>query len=335
MDLPLNYIIEVIYSKCKRPHYNQRQNIYNFECCICNEGKSSGKKRRGFFLVNKNYICCQNCQCTWSPIEWLKIVTNSTYQEVLKEAQNYDDSLNEVLQRNNWKEEKKGNKYTLPFDCINLSDQNQINYYKENKIIKDVIEYINKRRLFSAVNKPQTYYISLTDKLHHNRLIIPFYNENNKIIFYQSRAIYEKDSDYARYLSKVDSNFSVFGINNISSTLDYIFLFEGPIDAMFVKNGLGIGGLSLSELQEKQLEKFRLYKRIWILDNQMDNKDVVRKYKELIDNGQRIFVMPDNFKEFKDLNELCVAYKLDQVSPKFFIDNSFTGIQAQLKLNLK
>jgi hypothetical protein len=70
-----------------------------------------------------------------------------------------------------------------------------------------------------------------------NRLhgFVDDYDENGKIIFYQTRAIYKKDETPAKYLSKVGGNKSIYGISNIDQNIDYLFMFEGPIDAMFVK----------------------------------------------------------------------------------------------------
>ena len=55
----------------------------------------------------------------------------------------------------------------------------------------------------------------------------------------------------------------------------YIFLFEGPIDACFIKNGVGIAGINLSkgrdltQEQEEQLSRYRFtHQFIWMLDSQ-------------------------------------------------------------------
>ncbi len=334
MELPLNYIIEKIYTHGVGPKYKKYSNTYNFGCPICREGNSLHRKRRGFFLVNDGYICCHNCQRTWSPAEWIKEAAGLTYSEILHEAEEYDDCIDEVIQRHGWKEEKRSNPYTLPYDCINLTDSIQVEYYKDNPYVVSALNYIHQRRLDVAINRPKAYYVSLNDKLHRNRLVIPFYDEKGQIVFYQSRALSSQDEKFARYLSKVDAPFSVFGIERIRVNYDYIFLFEGPIDSMFVINGIGMGGLSLNDTQEKQLEKYHFHKKIWVLDNQLDNADVAKKYRQLIEHGESVFVYPEKFKEFKDINDICTAYRLDQISPKFFIDNSFTGMQALLQLGI-
>ena len=44
-----------------------------------------------------------------------------------------------------------------------------------------------------AINRPNNFYISLNDKVHKNRIVIPFYDDNRKIIHYQTRTILEVD----------------------------------------------------------------------------------------------------------------------------------------------
>jgi hypothetical protein len=333
MELSFSYTLDQIFRYGYKPKFKKHSNVYNYSCPICKEGSSLGKKARGYFLVKENYFICHNCQKTWKPIDWIKEVSNKTYKEIIKESDNYTDSLHVILEQRP-QVERKRNLSTLPHNCINLSDPVQLTFYKNNIIVQDVLEYINKRRLFTAINRAKTFYVSLTDKHHKNRLIIPFYNELGKIVFYQSRAIYKKDEDFSKYLSKVSSEFTVFGIDKINPKIDYLFLFEGPIDSMFVKNGLGLGGLRITELQKQQLTKYRFHNKIWILDNQLDNKNVIKKYQELIDKQEKIFCIPEKFKQFKDLNEMCIEYKLDQVSPKFIINNSFTGMQAKIRLKI-
>ena len=93
-----------------------------------------------------------------------------------------------------------------------------------------------------------------------------------------------------------------------------------------------MAGISLSDKQEEELKSYIFHKKIWILDNQLDNSNVKEKLNELIERGETIFIWPDKFKDFKDLNEICQKYKLNQISPKFFIENSYSGVEALLKI---
>lgn len=330
MDFPLNYILDVIYRNCKRIKHTNH-NVYNFECPICREGKSSGKKRRGFYFISESYFHCQNCQRSWSVADWIMSVDCIDFSQLKKDASEYDNTFSEIINKQS-EPAAKSKQYSLPYDCINLNDPVQLQYYKDKKEVQLCLKYIKTRRLNTAINRPKTFYISLLDKIHKNRLCIPFYDITGKIVYYQTRALYEKDAEIAKYLSKKDADKTLYGISNISSTLEYIFIFEGPIDSMFCQNGVAACGLALTNKQEEQLDKYRLFKKIWVLDNQLDNSDVVTKYKELIDKGENVFFWPLEFKDYKDVNDVCVATEKDHIPPKFILNNTLNGMEAQLKL---
>ena len=330
MDIPLNYVLEKVYQNCKRVTH-KNHNVYNFECPVCREGKSSGRKKRGFFFVNENYFHCQNCQRSWGAIDWIMCVDHSTFKEVMTEAREHDNTFNEIIERQATPQARK-KQPSLPYDSINLSDPIQLKYHQDKKEIQMCLKYIINRRLNTAVNRPKTFYISLTDMIHKNRLCIPFFDLNGKIVYYQSRALYDKDAEIAKYLSKAGDEKSLYGINNINPSLEYIFIFEGPIDSMFCANGTAACGLCLTDKQKDQLDKYRMFGKIWVLDNQLDNPEVHDKYKELIDNGESVFFWPKEFADYKDVNDVCVATGLDAIPTKFLVSHALKGMQAELKL---
>ncbi len=330
-ELPLNYIIDKIYKFAPRIKYNASKHTYNFSCPICGEGKSKNKKRRGFFFENEKYFYCQNCQKSWSPINWILELEHISFKELLTEASEHDNTFNEIINRHTEIPGKK-NQHSLPYDSINLSDPVQLQYYKDKKEVQDCLRYIKERRLNTAINRPKTFFISLSDRIHRNRLIIPFYDMFGKIVYYQSRALYAKDEEIAKYFSKKDANKTLYGIQNVSTSLDHIFIHEGPIDSMFCRNAVAACGLDLTDVQKEQLDKYRLYDKIWVLDNQLENQEVKEKYEELIDRGESIFFWPIDFKNYKDMNDVCVATGKDHIPPKFIISNALKGMQAKLKL---
>ena len=76
-----------------------------------------------------------------------------------------------------------------------IYDDHQLKYHRNNVIVKKCLDVINERRLDKAGNRPRSLYVSLTDFTHKNRLVIPFFNNENKIVFYQSRTILPEDDD--------------------------------------------------------------------------------------------------------------------------------------------
>jgi hypothetical protein len=153
-------------------------------------------------------------------------VSGKSYREVMQESKEYEFIPADLI----YKEQSSAPIVVpdLPKDSINLFDPVQLEYYKSNEIVNEALKVIRQRKLHNAVNCPNAYYISLCDYVHKNRLCIPFINSNNKLTFYQTRTILKSDNDAGipKYLSKFTGDKGVFGINNISADIDYIFKFE-------------------------------------------------------------------------------------------------------------
>lgn len=328
--LPLQFVANKFYQYSSNVKYHKTSNSYRGTCPACREGSSLGRKTRLNYYANDNYMICYNCHRSWNPLYWIKEFSGHSIRDIITESQDYD-SFN-TINFEETIEPRPKNKEILPVDSINLSDEVQIKYYSDNQIIIDALAYIKNRRLDTAINKC-TFWISLKDYLHKNRLVIPFQDSDKKIKFYQSRALYKKD-EYCKYLSKLNADKTVFGLNTIDESLDYLFIFEGPIDSLFCKNGISMAGLKISEHQKELLNKYFLYERIWVLDNQLDNPDVKKKNLQLVEDGERIFIWPKEYKDFKDVNELCCKFKKDFIKPEFFISHSYKGLEAKTLIEL-
>jgi len=227
----------------------------------------------------------------------------------------------------------------LPQDSINLTDEQQLKYYNDNKIVSKALDYLNYRRLLSAINRPKTFWISLVDFVHKNRLTIPFYDVDNNIIFYQTRSLIDGDN-LPKYLSKSNSDRTLFNIDNIDHDLSSIYIFEGPVDACFTKNGVAMAGLNekslttLTPKQEEQLNRFKFHKKVWVLDSQWKDKASLTKTKLLINAGESVFIWPEEYgKRFKDFNDIAVALEVDELPQTFIDNNTYTSLKAKVMLS--
>ena len=338
-NLPELYIIDKFYQYAGYVKHNSVTNIYNGGCPICREGKSWGKKARASYIPKYNIIKCFNCDRIWDPIKWICEVSGMTYHELMYDVETSGIDVlstnvkNLQISGNGTISDVSNNLPTLPDDAVCLNDSIQYEYYSYNKAVNDALDFIKRRRLDTAINRPKSFYISLTDLIHKNRLVIPFYDYDGKLVYYQTRAIYAQDEiDRPKYLSKQHASKTLYGIDNISSDLDYIFILEGPIDAMFVPNGVGMCGLSLTNEQQKQLDRFYLHKKIWVFDNQLDNEDVKRRVVSLMNKGELVFMWPKQLAGIKDFNELCVKANLDKINPDMIIKNSHRGLSGMINL---
>lgn len=331
MELNQELLVETLFSYCKRPLHKRYQNVYNAECPVCKEGKSAGRSRRLFYFPHKGYFYCHNCVKSWRPFEWIKEVTNWTFPEIVKkneEKNNSSQSKPTVV------EERPKNVAEipdLPENSINLTDEKQLEFYRDNKFVKLALEYCQNRRLLTATNSCKTFYLSLEDRVHKNRLVIPFFSDNNRVQCYQTRAL--TTNQFPKYLTKFGEK-ELFGINNIDCSIPYVFIFEGPIDSMFVKNGVAMASLSPTEHQLQQLNNLIGYEQIWVFDNDKNNKQTASKIAKHVDSGKRLFIWPKEFSKFKDFNEICCSLETDEIPWKFVVKNSVQGMEAKIKYKL-
>jgi len=315
MELSEEYVLNAIFTYAGSPERNRFDGNYNCGCPICREGKSWGKKKRLFYYPKTKSFFCFNCSESWTAKKWVHEVSGLSYTEMLSEGGQEDISIDILLN----KPLKKVNLPSLPSDSVNISDETQISYYKKNKWVRKALSYIEKRRLNTAINAPKKFYMSLTDYTHKNRLVIPFWDNAGHISFYQTRSL---DGSNPRYLGKYGSDKTIFGIEKVDPKFEYIFLFEGAIDSCFVKNGVGLAGLTLSKKQEIQLAEFPFHQKIWVLDNISVTKDDETKNKtiKLLNDGEKIFKWSNHH---KDLNDWCIQDQIDHIDPETIIQNLY------------
>ena len=330
MDLCQEFLIELFYTHCKRPLHKKYQNVFNAECPICKEGTSAGRTRRLYYFPNKEYFYCHNCTKSWQPYEWVKEATGLTFLEILKRN---NEKLGTTPSLKTQKEELPPPPVIaeLPKNSIDLSDPDQISYYKNHKIVKKALEYCIDRRLFSAINTCKKFYVSLDDKIYKNRLIIPFFDESGKVASYQARSILS--TQFPKYLTKFGDK-PLFGLNNVQNDVPYMFVFEGPIDSMFVQNGVATASLASNEGQTSLLRNMIGFDLIYVYDNDKKNKEVTQKIESSIKAGKRVFIWPKEMKAFKDMNEIACHLKIDEIPWKFIESNSVSGPEALIKYKL-
>lgn len=334
-DLPEDYIVTKFYELGYKVTHNSYNNTYNSCCPLCREGKSWGRKKRCYYIPENDNIYCHNCGVSLKPYKWIKEVSGMSDEEIRQDFENHGS----VLEYDpNKKETNKPKPHSLPEDSINLFDDLQISYYQDDSVVQSVLEYLKRRRLNTAVNKPDAFFLSKKDYSHKNRLIIPFKDTKGKIIFYQTRKIFDWD-DKPDYLSKFGADKSFFGMERIDPSMDSVFIFEGPLDSCFVKNGIAVAGINegnhkFTHIQLDQLEELKFFNKIWVVDNQWIDKAAREKTLILLEQGETVFIWPEKFKVFKDFNDLCMYCKLDEIKHDFIKKNSQCGKSAVLKFKV-
>jgi len=334
--LPTEYVLQVFYSYCRRPKQRRGINVHNAECPICGEGRSAGKKKRLFYYPDEHYLYCFNCTQSWSDVDWVSKVTHKTYREIYQET---EDGYAEDLMKRFETTEEVVTKETpiLPPDCVDITDDEQVDFYASDpfkyQVLQKAISVCKDRRLYTAINRSKSYFVSFEDYSHKNRLIIPFYDRAGKIASYQSRLLFETADYVPKYLTKL-GNKTLFGEDKVSADIPYLFIFEGPIDAMFVKNAVALGGTSVTDEQQGFINNCLGYEKVFVYDNDKGNDEMKKRIEKTIKAGERVFVWPPECSKYKDVNAICCGLSLDEIPWKFFLENSFKGIEALVKSKL-
>ena len=343
IHLPEEFIVQKFYELGYYPKTNKYNNTYQCSCPICREGSASsfGKKKRCYYIPKNDNIFCHNCGWSSKPLTWITRVSGKTVAEVIQDVESFTGESEVFFEVEQTVVKPLTEK--LPKDSINLNDSQQVNFYKSNPIVSASLNLIRTRRLDTAVNRPDSLYLSLTDRVHKNRLVIPFKNEHNDIEFYQTRTILPQDSKARpKYISRIDSEKILFNIDKVSRESDHVFIFEGPLNAFFTKNSVAVAGITdkgnamFTIKQQKQIDTtLKWQERIWVLDSQWIDNASLKKSEILLLNGEKVFIWPEKYGvKYKDFNDICIAYKLDEISGEFIKKNTFEGIEGVVRLSV-
>jgi hypothetical protein len=143
-----------------------------------------------------------------------------------------------------------------------------------------------------------------------------------------------QSDEKAKYLLKSGEKKPVFNLDNVDENFPYIFIFEGQIDCMFIKNGIAVSGIHLTDEQEDiLLREFPFHNIVWVLDNfRFEQEEVRNEIIKKLKKGESLFLYNGEFETFKDLNEYCVKKERDFVDPALILDGSFSGEKGLMVL---
>lgn len=153
------------------------------------------------------------------------------------------------------------------------------------------------------------------------KVIIPFFDENEKLFALQARALDNTLPKYITILLEKDKG-KIFGLERWNKD-ETTYLVEGPIDSLFLPNALAMAGSDISE------NKYSNSDMIVCLDNEQRNAEIISKYSKFIDRGFKIVIWPDNLRS-KDINDMI----LENLNPLQIIqENTHQGLAAKIKLD--
>lgn len=201
----------------------------------------------------------------------------------------------------------KKEKFNLPCGSLLISDLNKNNWWR-----KKAEEYLNKRKI------PINGFYICTEFPYKARIIIPYYDKNKNLIYWNGRHISEKAK--LRYLGPpkelgVGKEDVIYMAGNWPENGNWIHLCEGEFNAKSLQlaefNGAACGGKNMSEKQALILSE---YKIVLCLDRDKAGKQGTIKMSNIINSMQLaskskeklFYVRPAE--GFNDWNEMYIKF---------------------------
>lgn len=303
-----------------------RRNRINCRCRFCGDSKISLSKARfnlTFYNSEKIIYHCFNCEVSGSFTKLYALVKNITLDQAKIElGLNSFSSVRDMVNGKAKVEEEAvpGFHNYILVDCIpeeNKEEGGIIGIYK-----KALLDFKKSRHIPENIRL----YVAYKGK-YAKRIIIPVFDEDDNIIYFQGRALSPKAD--RKYLNPVAEKSII--IPNLRSLESPVIITEGLLDSLM----LGVHGTCCfgAHISEEFIERIKDKKLIVALDNDEAGYRSLRDFLSLnkYSGSVKYFLMPEKFKEIKDLNELKITYfNIDVLN--FVLEHSYSKLQTEVKL---
>ncbi|AKF13619.1 DNA primase [Sinorhizobium phage phiN3] len=314
----------------------------NFRCPLCGDSQKSKSKARGWILEHNNhaYFCCHNGCGNKSFGEFLERVNPILHQEW---------QVEKVLDKNGLRAEPE--KAALPDSAFkteapkfkalaagspllrikkisSLPHDHPAKQYVVNRLIPPETHF----RLYYAPKFKKFVNSILPGKMEHEekdepRLILPFIDKKGNLFGFQGRS-FVPDA-FLRYITIMfdENHAKIFGMDQCNTEETY-YVFEGPIDSLFIKNSIAMAGSALDPRLLPNPEN-----AVFVFDNEPRKPEIVAKIEKCIDLGLKVALWGPKIKQ-KDVNDMVLKGGMSAKHVKWEIDRrTFSGLAAKLELS--
>jgi hypothetical protein len=305
------------------------ENLFNFSCPICNDSENNKSRARGYIYRRGQsfFYRCHNCGHSTTFANFLRTLNPELFKEYRFEQYRFSNtqpSITKVIEK---KEEKNNIVLETLFERISsLSEKNDAKQYLYTRKIpeKHFHDLFYTEDLNLLKNEFSKY--KEINFLPEPRILIPIRNRQKRFIGVTARAVFKSRLRYINMIYNEDEPL-IYNLENVDFS-KHIFVTEGAFDSMFLDNCLAVDGADFNKLNDI-VPKSQV---TIIYDNQPRNRELVRRIKQIADNGWKLCVWPNWVKE-KDINEMILAGRTSDEITEIIITHTFESLTAKLKLS--
>ena len=301
--------------------------LFNFRCPHCGDSKKNKTKARAYLYRVKNdmFFKCHNCGEGQSFSNFLKFLDNKKYEQYLLER--YKGSAPSTPQPKFTDFKPKFKEVNILDGLQSISDLNEDHPVKQYVLKRKIPESYHSKlflcnKFMAYVNKAKPNTFGHT-KGEHPRLIIPFYDTQDKVFAFQGRAFGKEQPKYLTV--KLDENKQkVYGLNTVNLQ-EHVRIVEGPIDSMFIDNCLAAAGADLTiKVQPDNVT--------YIFDNEPRNKEIVKRMYSVVEKDFNVVIWPSEIQS-KDVNDMIMSGLTKAEVSDIIHNNTYSKLSALTKLN--
>lgn len=320
-------------------NFKKRGTAWNFRCPICGDSEKSKLKSRGYIYVkgNTHSYKCHNCGASLSLYQLVKEYTSEDFFKnfQLQLFKSKGASLlsspkknSETVQKSYERKKAKDSFLTQCKSIADLPESHPARKYLEQRKIDSVnltelyfVEnFASLLQYFPTVSQEKEYIEKFPNE---SRIIIPYYDTNNRLVGLQGRAIGKSSLRYIT-LKIYENEPMIYGLHRWNKER-VTFITEGPIDSLFLPNALAVAGADFIKLDNFVNKN----KAILILDNEPRNKQICEKYQKVIELGWNVVIWEKM--KHKDINDMILAGYTEKEILAMIRKNCYNGTKAKLQ----
>jgi len=119
-----------------------------------------------------------------------------------------------------------------------------------------------------------------------------------------------------------DKHPKIFNLDDCDRTKTH-YIFEGPIDSMFVQNSIAMAGGSIDW-------NFVNENSVFVYDNEPRSVETIKKISKVIDKNYKVVIFPEYISE-KDINDMILRHKNIDIQ-SMLRQNISSGLESKILL---
>lgn len=340
----INYIDEKVWQNLPDSTLKTRNNTeITFRCPLCGDSKKSKFKKRGYFYRRTGTFHCFNCEASLTGYAFLKeICPKDVFDRIIQDYKVLNFSNIVSGKRNQPQVVAKPSSFEILSPTPSYRYLLEANWNYPTQLSEAAKAYLDSRKI---PKDARSMLLSMQDNTGREFLLIQYVWDDN-CIYHQLGNFNKYDikgQGAVKYIFPKDENINfqpkpVFNIGNVDVSHHSIYCTEGVFDSLFLKNGVALGGRSLTDYQYKMLtELYPRHKIVLAFDNDYAGMSSSLKHAEKYPDISFLDISDlMNLTKSKDINEFVIKTERNDVfmNENFLKSRTISAYQVEMKLKL-